>query len=129
MLDIATLTALASSAVAVLTPLLTKAAEKGAEELGKSTAGALFDKLKQRLKHVGAKEALADLAERPNDLAAQEALNSLLRKSLAEDPELAAFLDRWVTESKSATGVSQTTAVTGNDNKATQIVGSGNSVS
>ena len=48
MLDIATLTALATSAVAVLTPLIQKAVEKGAEELGKSSAAALFNRLKQR---------------------------------------------------------------------------------
>jgi hypothetical protein len=128
MLDIAMLTALASSTVTVLTPLLQKAVEKGAEELGKSSANTLFDKLKQRLSHVGAKEALDDLAKQPDDAAAQGALNMQLRKALAADPELAAFLKQWVTESQSATGTSQNADVVGNHNKVTQIVGSGNSV-
>jgi hypothetical protein len=129
MLDIASLTTLASSAVMVLTPLLQKAAEKGAEELGKSSAGVLFTKLKQRLSHAGAKEALDDLAKQPGDTAAQGALNMQLRKALEADPDLAAFLTQWVAESESKTGISQTANVQGNNNKTTQIVGSGNSVS
>jgi hypothetical protein len=86
MLDAAALSALASSTVALLTPFLKKAFEKGAEELGKSSANTLFDKLKERLSHKGAKEALEDLAAQPDDIGAQGALNMQLRKALAEDP-------------------------------------------
>jgi len=129
MLDIATLTALASSAVSAVTPLVKTAVEKGAEELGKSSAGMLFDKLKQRLSHEGTREALDDLARQPDDTAAQGALNMQLRKALADDPELAAFLNAWLDESQPATGISQTAKVPGDNNKVTQIVGSGNSVS
>lgn len=129
MLDIAAITALASSAVTVLAPLLTKAAEKGAEELGKLTAGTLFDELKQRLKHAGAKEALDDLAKQPDDIAAQGAANMQLRKAIGDDPELATFLKQWLAEANPSTGINQTATVTGNMNKVTQIVGSGNSVS
>ena len=128
MLDIATLTALASSAVAVLTPLLQKAAEKGVEELGKSAAGALFTKLKERLTHAGAKEALDDLAKQPADTAAQGALNMQLRKAIEADPELAAFLKQWVAESEAKIGISQIANVQGDHNKTTQIAGSGNTV-
>lgn len=43
MIDPATLSALVSSTVALLSPLLAKAVDKGAEELGKSAMGALLD--------------------------------------------------------------------------------------
>ncbi|MGF6986575.1 hypothetical protein QFZ99_006116 [Paraburkholderia atlantica] len=128
MLDIETLTALASSAVAVVTPLLKTAVEKGAEELGKSSAGIVFDKLKQRLNHTGVKEALDDLAKQPDDPAAQGALNMKLRKALADDAELAVFLKQWTAESQAATGISQNANVSGDNGKVTQIIGSGNSV-
>ena len=129
MMDVATLTALATSAVAVLTPLIQKAIEKGAEELGKSSAAALFNRLKQRLGHAGAKEALDDLAKQPGDTAAQGAMSMQLRKALEADPELAAFLKQWVAESESKVGITQTANTHGDNNKTTQIVGSGNSVS
>ena len=129
MLDVTTLAAIAASAVAVVTPLLQKAVEKGDEEIGKSSVGAVLDKLKQRLGHAGAKDALAELAQLPGDTAAQGALNMQLRKALAADPELAAFLKQWVTESEPTSGISQTSNVQGDNNKTTQIVGSGNSVS
>lgn len=128
MLDIPTVTALASSAVAVLTPLLKKALEKGVEEIGKSSASTLFDKLKQRLGHEDAKKALTDLAEQPDDPDAQGALRLQLRKALADDPGLAAFLTEWTNECGSAAGISQTANVHGDHNKTTQIAGSGNSV-
>lgn len=48
MLELATLSAIAGSAVTVLTPLLGKAVEKNAEELGESAMTSLLDKLKQR---------------------------------------------------------------------------------
>jgi hypothetical protein len=111
----------------MLAPLLQKALEQGAEEFGKSSASALFEKLKQRLTHVGAKAALEDLAIQPNDTAAQGALNMQLRKALQGDPEFAAFLKQWIAEPKSA-DITQIANVSGDNNKTTQIVGSGNSV-
>lgn len=128
MIDIATLTALATTAVAILSPLLQKAVEKGAEEVGKSAVGALVDKIKTRLTHAGAKEALDDLAKQPGDPAAQGALNMQLRKAIEADPTLATFLKQWVDESESQAGTSQTANVHGNDNKTIQISGSGNTV-
>ncbi|SPB18556.1 hypothetical protein NOV72_05756 [Caballeronia novacaledonica] len=129
MLDATTLTALSSSAVGLLTPLLKKAVEKGAEELGKSSASTLFDSLKQRLSRQGAKEALDDLAEQPDNPDAQGALKMQLRKALLEDSELVSFLKQWISESQTATGISQSANVSGNDNKVAQIGGSGNTVS
>ncbi len=128
MIDIATLIALATSAVAILAPLLQKAVEKGAEEVGKSAVSALLDKIKTRLTHAGAKEAFDDLAQQPADPAAQGALSMQLRKALEADPALAAFLKQWIDESKLQAAVSQTANLHGNDNKTIQISGSGNTV-
>ena len=130
MLDIVTLTAIATSVVGVLTPLIQKGVEEGAKELGKSSAAALFNKLKERLWHPGAKEALDDLAKQPGDTAAQGALNMQLRKAMEADPVLAAFLKQWISESESESkgGIIQTAKTEGDNNKTTQIVGCGNSV-
>jgi hypothetical protein len=128
MLDPTTLATLASSTVAVIVPLLQKALEKGAEEMGKSAASGLLAKLKERLTRGDAKEALDDLANAPADTAAQGALNMRLRKALTADPDLVVFLKQWVEESRSIAGISQTVNVHGNDNKVTQITGSGNQV-
>jgi len=129
MFDPATIAALASSAVALITPLLQKAVDKGAEEVGKSAVSSLLGKLKERLTHGGAKEALEDLAQTPADSAAQGALSMQLRKALAADPDLAAFLKKWVEESKTVPGIIQTANFQGDSNKVTQITGSGNQVS
>ena len=129
MLDASTIAALAASAVAILGPLLQKAAEKGAEEIGKSSIGALFDKLKGRLKHDGAKDALADLTMAPADAAAKGAVEMQLRKALAADPGLAAFVQGWIAEAKAAhPSVALSANVQGDHNTVTQIAGSGNSV-
>ncbi|MGF6528044.1 hypothetical protein [Variovorax sp. PvP013] len=129
MLDIATMTALATSTVSVLAPLLQKAIDKGAEKIGDSAAKMLFDKLNDRLRHRGAKEALEDLAQQPSDVAAQGALNMQLRKALEADVELAAFLKQWGEEAGSKTDVTQTANTYGDNNKTVQITGSSNSVS
>ncbi len=129
MLEPAALTALAASAVAMLSPLFQKAVEKGAEEVGKVSAGALLDKLKQRLSHAGAKEALQDLAAQPTDPATQGALNMQLRKALEVDPGLAEFLKEWVNASSSKVDIAQAVRTEGSHNTTIQIAGSGNSVS
>jgi hypothetical protein len=129
MLDIATLTALATSTVSVLAPLLQKAIDKGAEKIGDSSAKLLFDKLNNRLKHSRAKEALEDLAQQPGDVAAQGALNMQLRKAMEADVELATFLKQWGEEAGSKTDITQTASTYGDNNKTVQIAGSSNSVS
>jgi len=129
MTDIATLTALATSTVSVLVPLLKKALGKGVEKIGESSAKLLFDKLSMRLGHQGAKEALKDLAQQPSDAAAQGALNMQLRKALQTDLELAEFLKQWAAEAESKADVAQTSSIYGDNNKTVQITGSGNNVS
>ncbi|WP_321917450.1 MULTISPECIES: hypothetical protein [Paraburkholderia] len=129
MFDPAALSALISSTVAVLTPLLKKAVEKGAEEIGKSSAGALIDSFKQRLCRPEAKAALDDLEKQPDDGDVQAALRVQLRKAIVDDPELAAFLEQWMAQSQAQTEVNQSANVAGDNNKVAQIAGSGNTVS
>lgn len=129
MTDISTLTALATSTVSVLAPLLQKAFSKGVEKIGESSAKLLFDKLSMRLEHQGAKEALKDLAQQPSDAAAQGALNMQLRKALQTDLELAEFLKQWAAEAELKVEVAQTSSIYGDNNKTVQITGSNNSVS
>jgi len=128
MLDPATIAALASTAVAVLTPLLQKMAEGGAEEAGRSVVSGLLEKLNQRISHTGSQQAFKDLANNPVDADAQGALRLQLRKAMEADPDFAAFLGQWVGESKSQSGIAQSATVTGNDNTTTQIAGSSNIV-
>lgn len=132
MLDFQAMTTLAASAVTVLMPLLQKALDKGVEEAGKSAATTLIGKLKQRLGHAGAKEALDDVEKVPGDADARAALRVQLRKSLADDPGLEGFLKEWVAAAAStlpAASTGQVANVTGNDNQTTQIIGDGNSTS
>ena len=122
MLDTTTLAAIASSTVAVIVPLLQRAIDKGAEEIGQSVVGGLLAKLKARLTRSETKDALDDLAKSPTDTAAQGALSMQLRKSLAADPELVQFLHQWMGESKTSVGISQSANVHGNHSTVTQIV-------
>ncbi|MET3133898.1 hypothetical protein AAKU55_004191 [Oxalobacteraceae bacterium GrIS 1.11] len=131
MLDPIAISALATSVVSVLSPLLHKALDKGVEELGKSTAGSLFEKLKLRLSHAGAGEALDDLGKQPDDADTQAALRLQLKKALASEAELAADLQKWIMEAKDEchmASVVQQANVTGDNSKVVQIHGSGNSV-
>lgn len=128
MFDPTAITALASTAVAVLAPLLQKMAEGGAAEAGKSVAGGLLEKLKKRISHKGSQDAIEDLASHPADADAQGALRLQLSKAMEADPEFAAFLRQWAGELKAESGIAQSVTVTGNSNTTTQIVGSGNIV-
>ncbi len=116
---------LITSAVAVLTSLATKAAEKGAEEAGKSVIGVMVDKLKARLgKHAGSTVALVDLDKQPANADTQAAL----RYQLKADPSLGDFLQQWVSEGDAAVkalGLVQTANVTGDHNTTVQVSGGG----
>ena len=128
MIDPAILSALASAAVTALVPLLHKAAEKGAEELGKSTAGTLFDKLKSRLlTKASAQEALEDLAKAPQDETNQDLVKAQITKALKEQPALADELRAWLAETGSQAVVAQTMNVNGDGNKLIQNTGAGSS--
>ncbi|WP_156901611.1 SAV_2336 N-terminal domain-related protein [Azohydromonas australica] len=127
-LDPSRISAIAASIVLVLTLLLRKAIWQGGEEVDHASPTSFFDKLKMRLIHAGAKEALDDLAKQPDDSDAQSSLRLQLRKSMERDPELAAFLTDWAKEFAPVVDVSQVVTVTGNRNATVQISGSGNSV-
>lgn len=128
-LDPATLSALAASAVAALVPLLEKAASKGFEKLGETTAGTLFEKLKNRLTKASAQEALEDLAKVPQDSTNQDLVKGQITKALKDQPELVAELQAWLKAAGAeAPGVSQVMNVSGSGNKSAQVSGSGNAV-
>ncbi|MEO5794872.1 MAG: hypothetical protein ABIP34_07605 [Rhodoferax sp.] len=132
MIDPATLTALVSSTVALLSPLFAKAIDKGVEEIGKSAAGALLTKLKERLGGTPAQKPLEDLAALPEDPDNQADLRKQLKAAVQADPALVAFLQQWLEQGQQQAptlGITQTANVTGNNNKTVQIAGSGNSVS
>ena len=129
MIDPASLTVLAGTAVTALLPLLEKAAAKGFEKLGEATAGTLFDKLKKRLTGASAQEALDKLAKEPARASAQQAVQSKVLEALEDDPAFADELKRWLAEAN-AGGTTQTANTQGNENVTVQISGSsGNSVS
>ena len=129
MIEFATL---AASAVAFLIPLLSKAAEKGAEELGTSTVTGIVAKLKAKLSPSGPTvAALEDLRQQPADANTQASLRVQLRKALEADPALAAFVAQWLAESQpqaEAAGITLNANVQGDHNTTVQIAGSGNSV-
>src|SRR4051794_13002493 len=81
---------LAAAAVAFIAPFLTEAGKEAAKTAGKETAGAglrllgwMRDKLTGR-----AKEALAELEEKPDSQLNQDDLRTQLAKSLEKQPEL-----------------------------------------
>lgn len=130
MLDPATLSALAGTAVAALVPLLKKGLDKGAEKLGEHAASRLFDALKSKLVSPSAKEALDDVAEKPDDSDRQAALRVQVKKALEADPAFAATLQGWLAEAGGAApgGTVQTATASGDHGAVTQISGSHNTV-
>lgn len=114
MIDPASITLLASSAVALLSPFLKKAAEKGAEKLGESAAGTLFEKLRLSLKTPAGQEALSDLAKQPDDADNQAGLRKEIRKAAEQDPEFAKQLQELMT---SAATTSDNQVALGNNNR------------
>lgn len=131
MFDPIVLSALITPAVAVISRLLEKAAEKGVEEAGKSIVSSLFDKLKGRLKHAGARDALGDLSQQPSHGDTQAALRVQLKKAIEEDPSLFEFVQRWKADcgvAEAVLGTTQTANVSGDSNIVIQSSGPGNSI-
>ena len=119
---------LASSAVAALVPLLTKATEKGIEKAGEQVSVTLFDALKKRFSSPAAKESMDVLAKMPADTDAQAALRLQLRMAMEADPALAASLQEMLGKPAGSGATTQTATVTGNESQVIQIAGSGNTV-
>lgn len=125
MLDIA---ALATSAVAALTPLLSQALEQGAAAAGESAVNHLLDWFKTRVLPSGAEQALEDLRAAPQDEDNQADLRKQLKKALADHPALVSELADWLKQAQQVQaqlGVTQHATVTGNGNQVFQIAGSG----
>lgn len=125
MLDIA---ALATSAVAALTPLLSQALEQGAAAAGESAVNHLLDWFKTRVLPSGAEQALEDLRAAPQDEDIQAAVRYQLKKALADHPALVSELADWLKQAQQVQaqlGVTQHATVTGNGNQVFQIAGSG----
>jgi hypothetical protein len=120
---------LAASAVGLLASLFGKALDKAMEEVGKAAATEMISRLKDKLGHDGAKEALEDLNKQPTDNDAQAALRLQLVKAMKADPAMAEFMKTWLAEAApqaAAVGISQTANTCGNNNKVAQISGSSN---
>lgn len=128
MLDIA---ALATSAVAALTPLLSQALEQGAAAAGESAVNHVLDWFKTRVLPSGAEQVLEDLRAAPQDADIQAAVRYQLRKALADNPALVSELADWLKQAQQVQaqlGVTQNSTVIGDGNNVFQIVGSGNSI-
>ena len=128
MLDIA---ALATSAVAALTPLLSQALEQGAAAAGESAVNHVLDLFKTRVLPSGAEQALEDLRAAPQDEDNQADLRKQLKKALADNPALVSELADWLKQAQQVQaqlGVTQNSTVIGDGNNVFQIVGSGNSI-
>ena len=128
MLDIA---ALATSAVAALTPLLSQALEQGAAAAGESAVNHVLDWFKTRVLPSGAEQVLEVLRAAPQDADIQAAVRYQLRKALADNPALVSELADWLKQAQQVQaqlGVTQNSTVMGDGNNVFQIAGSGNSI-
>lgn len=105
-----TLTALASAAVVILTPYLTKAGEKVAEKIGES----LFNLVKTKFS--GDKEAEATLQlyeSKPERF--KGALQETIAEKLANDPDFEAKLHQLVAQADKQSGGSVTQTAIGSN--------------
>jgi hypothetical protein len=118
---------LASAAVAVLRPFLAKVGEGAAKKMGEEavdTGGKLLGWMRAKLGG-RAKEALDDLASKPDSEDNQADLRKQLAKALEADPVLATEL-RAMLSADAAGSDSMSQNVSGAGAKAAQVKGSGN---
>lgn len=120
---------LAVAAVGFLAPYLTEAGKEAAKTVGKETAGAGLKLLGwMREKLTGrAKEALAELEEKPDSQLNQDDLRTQLAKLLEKQPDLVPQLQALLSEAKPLGDV--LTQTVGEGAKASQIKGDQNTVS
>lgn len=123
---------LSTTAVAVLSPLLAKAADKAAESVGENVINSVFGGLKKLLGgKPKAEEALAELAAQPADVDAQGALRLQLRKAIEADQAFAEELKGWLGAAEKqfeTIGHTQTATISGDNSRVNQTVGSGNQI-
>jgi hypothetical protein len=120
---------LAAAAVAALMPYLTEAGKEAAKTVGKETAGAGIELLGwMREKLTGrAKEAFAELEEKPDLQLNQDDFRTQLAKMLEKQPELVPQLRELLSEARTQGDVM--TQNVGEGGKASQIKGDRNKVS
>jgi hypothetical protein len=120
---------LAAAAVSLLAPYLTEAAKEAAKAVGKETAEAGLKLLGwMREKLTGrAKEALAELEEKPDSQLNQDDLRTQLAKLLEKQPDLVPQLRELLSEAQTQDDVMSQTVGAGG--KASQIKGDRNTVS
>lgn len=134
MTDPANVTALATSAVAALIPLLKKAAGKAAEKLGESTTVSLLAAFREKISQSrtkespAAKDALEDLASAPTDAYKQLILTVKLVEALKADHHLAEEIKRLLDADHTATGINITTTATSGA-KVVENIGNNNNIS
>jgi hypothetical protein len=119
---------LAAAAVSVLAPYLTEAAKEAAKTVGKETAGTglkLLDWMREKLSG-RAKEALADLEEKPDSQLNQDDLRTQVAKLLEKEPDLVPQLEALLSKAPQGDVMSQTVGKRGNGS---QIRGNRNKVS
>jgi hypothetical protein len=100
--------ALASAAVAFLSPYLTRAGEKTAERIGEKipdAAGKMWQTIIGKFNgHPAAEEAVRDLAAQTEDEDNLAAFHEVLRKTLVEDPAFASELRELLQQAQSQAG-------------------------
>jgi hypothetical protein len=119
---------LAAAAVSVLAPYLTEAAKEAAKTVGKETAGTglkLLGWMREKLSG-RAKEALADLEEKPDSQLNQDDLRTQVAKLLEKEPDLVPQLQALLSKAPQGDVMSQTVGKRG---KGGQIRGNRNKVS
>ena len=119
---------LAAAAVSVLAPYLTEAAKEAAKTVGKETAGTglkLLGWMREKLSG-RAKEALADLEEKPDSQLNQDDLRTQVAKLLEKEPDLVPQLRALLSKAPQGDVMSQKVGKRG---KGSQIRGNRNKVS
>jgi hypothetical protein len=120
---------LATSAIALLVPYLTKAGSAMMERIGKDVAEAVstrvesvYESIKRRLGGDDyAAQSLKRLEEKPEEEERQAALKGVLKEMLVKDTEFQTVMERLVSEAQRAAGKAGTTIlVSGSGAVATQ---------
>jgi hypothetical protein len=118
--------ALAATTVSALQSPLKKMLDKGLEKSGESLAEGVLGLLERKLTRPAAREALQDLAEKPEQADRQAAFRVQLQKTLEGDPELAAELNKRLGTGEHVTQIQ--TATASGHGAITQIQGANNTV-
>jgi hypothetical protein len=127
-----TVAALASTAIALVTPYLAEAAKAGAKKMGEAAGDGvvlLWAKIRARLTASGQTNKIEKLEEAPNDERRQTILAGQLEELLESDPSWRAEVADLVARlPRPGTVVTQTIEQRGKDGIAVQVTGQDNAV-